>query len=87
MGKIIGGGLPVGLWGGKSELMKLFSPEMPKPRYACQHFFWECVDNVSRVPAMRAFDEKECIRINDLAEKLRTGFNQAFSQAKILGKS
>ncbi|GIS75629.1 MAG: hypothetical protein CM1200mP12_13480 [Gammaproteobacteria bacterium] len=31
MGKIIGGGLPVGAIGGKSELMKLFSPEMPEP--------------------------------------------------------
>ena len=31
MGKIIGGGLPVGAIGGKSELMKLFSPKCLNP--------------------------------------------------------
>ncbi|GIT33593.1 MAG: hypothetical protein Ct9H300mP3_11240 [Gammaproteobacteria bacterium] len=36
---------------------------------------------------MKAFDDKECNRIKGLAEKLREGFNQAFSQARILGNA
>lgn len=87
MGKIIGGGLPVGAIGGKSELMKLFSPEMPEPVMHASTFSGNALTMSAGLPAMRAFDEKECIRINDLAEKLRTGFNQAFSQAKILGNA
>ena len=87
MGKIIGGGLPVGAIGGKSELMKLFSPEIPEPVMHASTFSGNALTMSAGLPAMRAFDEKECIRINDLAEKLRTGFNQAFSQAKILANA
>tara|TARA_B100000678_G_C18187417_1_gene493789 strand:+ start:97 stop:1470 length:1374 start_codon:yes stop_codon:yes gene_type:complete len=87
MGKIIGGGLPIGAVGGKRELMQLFSPEIANPVMHASTFSGNALTMSAGLPAMKAFDDKECNRINDLAEKLREGFNQAFSQARILGNA
>ena len=87
MGKIIGGGLPIGAVGGKRELMQLFSPETANPVMHASTFSGNALTMSAGLPAMKAFDEKECNRINGLAEKLREGFNQAFSQARILGNA
>ena len=87
MGKIIGGGLPIGAVGGKRELMQLFSPETANPVMHASTFSGNALTMSAGLPAMKAFDDKECNRINDLAEKLREGFNQAFSQARILGNA
>ena len=87
MGKIIGGGLPVGGIGGKEEFMQLFNPESSYPVMHASTFSGNALTMSAGLPAMRMYNEDECNRINLLAERLRDGFNQAFADAGILGNA
>jgi len=87
LGKIIGGGLPVGGVGGRADLMQLFSPDNARPVMHASTFSGNALTMSAGLPAMQAFNEDECNRINVLADKLRDGFNQAFAQAGILGNA
>ena len=87
MGKIIGGGLPVGGIGGKRELMQLFSPEMERPVMHASTFSGNALTMAAGLAAMRAYTHDECDRVNSLGEKIREGFNQAFKQAGIRGQA
>jgi len=85
MGKIIGGGLPIGCVGGKRELMTLFSPEQESPVMHASTFSGNALTMAAGLAAMRAYDASEVARINALGERLREGFNQAFGQAGVRG--
>ncbi len=87
IGKIIGGGLPVGGVGGRRELMQLFSPEAERPIMHASTFSGNALTMAAGLAAMMAYSAKECARINALAERLRKGFNRAFSQAGIRGQA
>ena len=83
MGKIIGGGLPVGGVGGRRDLMQLFSPEAKRPVMHASTFSGNALTMAAGYASMQAFDEAENQRINDLGLQLREGFNQAFRQSGI----
>lgn len=86
MGKIIGGGLPIGAVGGKRELMQLFSPDQDNPVMHASTFSGNALTMAAGLAAMQAYTEKEVVRINQLGERLRTGFNEAFLQTGIRGQ-
>ncbi|HCC43273.1 MAG TPA: aspartate aminotransferase family protein, partial [Gammaproteobacteria bacterium] len=83
MGKIIGGGLPVGAVGGRRDLMQLFSPEAERPVMHASTFSGNALTMAAGLASLQAFDEDENLRINDLGQRLRKGFNQAFQQSGI----
>lgn len=85
MGKIIGGGLPVGGIGGRRDLMQLFSPETERPVMHASTFAGNALTMAAGFAAMNAYGEAECRRINSSGEKLRQGFNRAFDQSGIRG--
>ncbi|MEM7099640.1 MAG: aspartate aminotransferase family protein [Pseudomonadota bacterium] len=87
MGKIIGGGLPVGGVGGRRELMQLFSPERENPVMHASTFSGNALTMAAGRAAMERYDEDEASRLNRLGEALREGFNQAFGQAGITGQA
>ncbi|MEM7019705.1 MAG: aspartate aminotransferase family protein [Pseudomonadota bacterium] len=90
MGKIIGGGLPVGGVGGKTELMQLFSPEQKRPVMHASTFSGNALTMAAGLAAMKAYTQKEADHVNALGERLRTGFNQTFAcagiKAQLIGK-
>lgn len=81
MGKIIGGGLPIGAVGGRRELMQLFSPEQENPVMHASTFSGNALTMAAGLAAMRALTAAEIARINRLGERLRAGFDEAFLQA------
>jgi len=83
LGKIIGGGLPIGAVGGRRELMQLFSPERDNPVMHASTFSGNALTMAAGLAAMRAYTESEVERINALGDRLRVGFNQGFQQAGI----
>ncbi|MGE0624796.1 MAG: aspartate aminotransferase family protein [Pseudomonadales bacterium] len=83
MGKIIGGGLPIGAVGGRRELMQLFSPEQDNPVMHASTFSGNVLTMAAGLAAMRAYTASEVARINALGDRLRAGFNEAFLQAGI----
>jgi glutamate-1-semialdehyde 2,1-aminomutase len=87
MGKIIGGGLPVGGVGGKRELMQLFSPERKQPVMHASTFSGNALTMAAGLAAMRAYTQADAERINALGDRLRLGFNRTFSQAGIRGQA
>ncbi|MDA1075992.1 MAG: aspartate aminotransferase family protein, partial [Proteobacteria bacterium] len=87
MGKIIGGGLPVGAVGGRRDLMQLFSPEQITPVMHASTFSGNALTMAAGRAAMSALSSEDLTRINGLGERLREGFNQAFSQAGIRGQA
>ena len=87
MGKIIGGGLPVGGIGGRRDLMQLFSPEAERPVMHASTFSGNALTMAAGYAAMSAFDANENQRINELGDLLREGFNQTFQQSGIKGQA
>jgi len=83
LAETIGGGLPVGGIGGKRELMQLFSPDREQPVMHASTFSGNALTMAAGLAAMSAFDQAEAERLNTLGERLREGFDQAFSQAGI----
>lgn len=87
MGKIIGGGLPVGGVGGKRDLMQLFSPESRSPVMHASTFAGNALTMAAGLAAMRAYQVDDVQRINMLGQQLRDGFNDTFEQFGIRGQA
>lgn len=87
LGKIIGGGLPVGALGGSAELMQLFSPEAARPVMHASTFSGNALTMAAGLAAMRCLQGQDTDRINKLASRLRQGFNHAFEQSGIRGQA
>jgi len=87
MGKIIGGGLPIGAVGGSRALMDLFSPNRENPVMHASTFSGNALTMAAGLAAMQAYDSEAVARINALGERLRAGFNEAFMQSGIRGQA
>ncbi len=87
MGKIIGGGLPIGAVGGKQELMALFNPDREDPVMHASTFSGNALTMAAGLAAMRAYDSAAVARVNALGDRLRAGFNEAFLQSGIRGQA
>ncbi len=87
MGKIIGGGLPVGGVGGKRALMQHFSPERKRPVMHASTFSGNALTMAAGGASIQAYGASEVERINVLGQRLRDGFNKAFSQSAISGQA
>ncbi len=85
MGKIIGGGLPVGALGGDRNLMQVFSPESKDPVFHASTFSGNALTMASGLSTLSNFEEKDAQRLNALGDQLRAGFNQVLSQFGIRG--
>ena len=87
LGKIIGGGFPVGAFGGRKEYMKRFDPAHPQTIGHSGTFNGNNVTMAAGVATLQNFDQTTIDRINKLGERLRRGFNQAFEAAGIKGQA
>lgn len=85
MGKIIGGGLPIGGVGGRWDLMQRFSPEQTRPVMHASTFSGNALSMAAGLAAMRAYDRVEAERIGGLGERLRAGFDRAFERSGVRG--
>ncbi len=73
LGKLIGGGLPVGAVGGRAEWMDVFDPNAAEPVPAAGTFAANPVSMSAGVAAVRALDSAAIERIGRLGEQLRAG--------------
>jgi len=84
-GKIIGGGFPVGAFGGRADVMALFDPQRRKLSQSGT-FNGNPVTMVAGLAAMELLTREEMARINDLGQRLRQGFRNALSAVGIKGQ-
>ncbi len=87
MGKIVGGGLPVGAFGGREDLMAHFDPRTARPVMHASTFSGNPLTMAAGYAAMSNYLEEDCVRINRQADRLRDGFNNAFTAKGIKGQA
>jgi glutamate-1-semialdehyde 2,1-aminomutase len=80
LGKIIGGGFPVGAVGGRAEIMELFNPARPDSLSHSGTFNGNSVTMVAGIATLQHYGQNEVDRINRLGGRLRQGIRAAFSQ-------
>ena len=86
LGKIIGGGFPVGAVGGRQDVMAVFDPSVGKP--ALPHggtFSANPVSMVAGKVAMELLDEAAYAHLDELGDALRAGITEAFTRSGIPG--
>jgi glutamate-1-semialdehyde 2,1-aminomutase len=86
LGKIIGGGFPVGAIAGRKEIMAVFDPSHGKP--ALPHggtFSANPVSMRAGLAAMQLLEESAFARLDALGEAVRTGIDAAFRRSGVPG--
>jgi glutamate-1-semialdehyde 2,1-aminomutase len=73
LGKLVGGGLPIGALGGRPEWMDVFDPRRPNAVAAAGTFSANPVSMRAGLAALKALDAAEIERIGVLGERLRGG--------------
>jgi glutamate-1-semialdehyde 2,1-aminomutase len=83
MGKIIGGGFPVGAFGGRSDVMKVLDPRADRIQFPHSGTFSAnpITTTAGRV-AMELFDEEAVLKLNALT---KTAINQIEQAIKVAG--
>ena len=75
--KVIGGGFPIGVFGGRKAIMEQFNPDLAAD--VLQHsgtFNGNNITMVAGLSAMQRLDQKAIERINNLGQRLQDGINQ-----------
>jgi glutamate-1-semialdehyde 2,1-aminomutase len=78
LGKIIGGGFPVGALGGKAEIMEMFNPTRPGSLKHSGTFNGNSITMVAGLATLKHYGQGEIARLNGLGERLRQGITAAF---------
>jgi glutamate-1-semialdehyde 2,1-aminomutase len=89
LGKIIGGGFPVGAFGGRQDIMAPFDPNYSDRAERIGHsgtFNGNNVTMAAGIAALNNYDRKTVDHINALGDRLRDGFNRAFKEKGIKGQ-
>ena len=83
--KIIGGGYPIGAFGGRAAIMERYDPSRPAPLWQSGTFNGNAVSMVAGIAAMDAYPPAEVDRINALGDRLRDGIDAALAEAGVGG--
>jgi glutamate-1-semialdehyde 2,1-aminomutase len=87
MGKIIGGGLPIGAIGGSAELMRMFHPDEREPVMHASTFSGNPLSMAAGAAAMAQLNPQNIEHINSLGEHFRQGVNETFQRHGIRGQA
>jgi len=87
LGKIIGGGFPVGAYGGREEIMDLYNPEKPGSAPTSGTFNANNITMAAGMANLKAYDQAAIDKVNGFGARLRQGFNNGFRAAGIRGQA
>jgi glutamate-1-semialdehyde 2,1-aminomutase len=89
LGKIIGGGLPVGAFGGRAEIMRLFDPTQPGFVKHAGTFNGNSITMAAGLATLGDFGADAVTRLNGLGEKLKHRLNRVLDvtgvRAQVVG--
>ena len=86
LGKTIGGGLPVGAFGGKKEIIDQFNPTKKKFITHSGTFSGNAMTMVAGKKAMELYDQSEVERLDNLGNKLKNGLLGVLKELGIEGQ-
>lgn len=87
MGKIIGGGLPIGAVGGRRELMRMFHPDEAEPVMHASTFSGNPLSMAAGHAAMAQLDPQTLERLAVLGERFREGVGRVFRENGLRGQA
>jgi len=85
-GKIIGGGLPIGAFGGREDIMDIFSPKRENPLHHSGTFNGNALTMAAGLAAMEEVQESLISGINQTGDRLRTGIEEIMHRKGIKGQ-
>ena len=83
LGKTIGGGLPVGAFGGREEVMAVYSPRHKRPAHHAGTFVASSIAVAAAVAGLKELTADEIERINTLGWSLREKLQQILDDLKL----
>jgi glutamate-1-semialdehyde 2,1-aminomutase len=87
LGKLIGGGLPIGAFGGRKEIMSLYDPARPNGFHHSGTFNGNPLTMSAGVASVNALTAESIGKINQLGMVLREGMEEAFAETGIHGRT
>ena len=87
LGKVIGGGLPIGAFGGRTDIMALFDPRRSDRMTHAGTFNGSPICMAAGLPSLKLLTSGEIDRINALGDRLRDGFQAAFTATGLPGRA
>ena len=87
LGKIIGGGLPIGAVGGRRDVMESFDPARRQGVWHASTFSGNPLSMAAGLAALEDLTPEAIERIDGLGARLREGFDQAFRGAGVHGQA
>jgi glutamate-1-semialdehyde 2,1-aminomutase len=85
MGKGIGGGLPIGAWGGKHDIMEMWNPQGDNAVVMVSTFGGNAMTMAGALAAMTHLTPEVIQQRNALADRLREEINETFKSVGIRG--
>jgi glutamate-1-semialdehyde 2,1-aminomutase len=82
-GKIIGGGLPIGGFGGRADVMALYDPTRPGAIVHSGTYNGNAATMAMGIKALELFDEAAVARLNQMGDDLRNRLNLMIGRAGI----
>ena len=82
LGKIIGGGVPVGAFGGKREIMEMYDPRQKK-MYHSGTFNGNAVTMAAGLATMTAYDEAAVAHVNELGDMFKAGVEEIYKRLSL----
>ncbi len=86
LGKIIGGGLPIGAFGGREDIMDLFSPERENFIQHSGTFNGNALAMTAGIASMEELTTSAIEKINTLGNLLRRNIEKIFEEEEIIGQ-
>ena len=80
MGKIIGGGLPVGAFGGRADVMAIFDPRSPRHLHHSGTFNGNLMTMAAGCVSLDLLTPREIERINALGERFAEGLRRSLAE-------
>ncbi len=85
LGKLIGGGLPVGAFGGRADIMALYDPARPNGFHHSGTFNGNPLTMAAGIASVKALTPQAIAHINQLGAEFRRGVDEAFAEAGLRG--
>ena len=87
MGKIIGGGLPIGAFGGRRDVMEQFDPATRGGVFHASTFSGNALSMAAGLAALSALEPSDYARLNALGERLRARFDARMTERGLCGRT
>ena len=84
-GKVVGGGFPIGVFGGRPDIMKVFSPDEPESAHHSGTFAATPVSIVAGIASLEILDRDAINRINGLGDLMANRLRATLDELEVGG--